>query len=628
MSMATNPFETLVISVTGRFGHIKQGDLQQIIETLGATFTEKVTSTCTHLIATDHAMETRSTKVKQAYQVYRCEIVYVDWLFDSERSGRPMQVDKYTISIRETGDRRHNEDEGGQHANAPMEVGYSPDLVIPAHPTCPWRYEFSIALDCYGHPWDAKLHLTSAERQKNDFYYLQLLVNKTKTKFVCWSTCGRMGDNGRPSRLDPCDEATARAQFEMKFLERAGYAWASRFDYGHRQGMHSYQKPSYVTRDEKDPPFDVNSRDNIRYIISIPVSTVSLAVKGLMALVLNDYTLLKELPKTSEFDKLVFPQGGLSLATIQKGRGIITKLAEFIKSPVKAAQKYQSPMGVAMDELSQQYFMLIPHAFGANPRPTIEFEQDVKKERDLLDALEGAVTTNQMILSGRQGYVDEVDQAAYNLKLVGVSQIMKSAEYTAITNYYHLMVQGTASEQYQLVRIFRFRRRWEEQRFTGSRFAHLPTSNRWLLWHGSRLTNFASILSNGLQIRPQGVKLQGQALGKGVYFSDSAALSLRYTYIDGGYDDGLLLLCDVELGDRVNNTGTPPTKHDGAVTATQRGSGGGFTQDASVIKKDLKGARIPAPQLGTQCEYVVYDPAQVRIRYLLHIKAHRLDVPS
>ena len=44
--------------------------------------------------------------------------------------------------------------------------------------------------------------------------------------------------------------------------------------------------------------------------------------------------------------------------------------------------------------------------------------------------------------------------------------------------------------------------------------------NRMLLWHGSRISNFAGILSQGLRIAPPEAPVTGYMFGKGVYFAD------------------------------------------------------------------------------------------------------------
>jgi len=50
--------------------------------------------------------------------------------------------------------------------------------------------------------------------------------------------------------------------------------------------------------------------------------------------------------------------------------------------------------------------------------------------------------------------------------------------------------------------------------------------NRQLLWHGSRLTNWAGILSQGLRIAPPEAPSTGYMFGKGVYFAGAVPCPL------------------------------------------------------------------------------------------------------
>jgi len=53
-------------------------------------------------------------------------------------------------------------------------------------------------------------------------------------------------------------------------------------------------------------------------------------------------------------------------------------------------------------------------------------------------------------------------------------------------------------------------------------------SNRKLLWHGSRLTNWGGILKEGLRIAPPSAPVNGYMFGKGVYFADMFSKSAQY----------------------------------------------------------------------------------------------------
>jgi poly [ADP-ribose] polymerase len=93
-----------------------------------------------------------------------------------------------------------------------------------------------------------------------------------------------------------------------------------------------------------------------------------------------------------------------------------------------------------------------------------------------------------------------------------------------------------------------------------------------LLWHGSRLTNWTGILSqghsfshlcgsflascnniwlkhgctsSGLRIAPPEAPVTGYMFGKGVYFADMFSKSANYCYPTPTAADGVLLLCEV-----------------------------------------------------------------------------------
>ena len=92
--------------------------------------------------------------------------------------------------------------------------------------------------------------------------------------------------------------------------------------------------------------------------------------------------------------------------------------------------------------------------------------------------------------------------------------------------------------------IFKIARNGEEAKF--EKFKKMD--NRMLLWHGSRTTNYAGILSQGLRIAPPEAPVTGYMFGKGVYFADMVSKSANYCNTTRTNNTGLLLLADVALG--------------------------------------------------------------------------------
>lgn len=150
-----------------------------------------------------------------------------------------------------------------------------------------------------------------------------------------------------------------------------------------------------------------------------------------------------------------------------------------------------------------------------------------------------------------------------------------------------------------------------------------------LLWHGSRLTNFVGILSQGLRIAPPEAPVTGYMFGKGVYFADMVSKSANYCCTNPLNPEGLLLLCEVALGDThdlfnadYNASNLPHGKH------STKGVGRNYPPRTSYV--DLDGVQVPIgkPIKDTSAqnyalqynEYIVYDVKQVRLKYLLWVK--------
>ena len=131
--------------------------------------------------------------------------------------------------------------------------------------------------------------------------------------------------------------------------------------------------------------------------------------------------------------------------------------------------------------------------------------------------------------------------------------------------------------------------------------------------------------------------------GKGVYFADISSKSANYCCSSISNNTGLLLLCDVELGDPVlelinsNYNAGEDAKAAGHIATL--GLGQTIPQewkDASCVNPDLKGVlmpdtknppeqRLPAKAYLQYNEYIVYDVAQIRQRYLFRVRMSWLD---
>lgn len=149
-----------------------------------------------------------------------------------------------------------------------------------------------------------------------------------------------------------------------------------------------------------------------------------------------------------------------------------------------------------------------------------------------------------------------------------------------------------------------------------------------LLWHGSRLTNYVGILSQGLRIAPPEAPVTGYMFGKGVYFADMSSKSANYCFTNPENNTGILILCEVAVGNPNEKmhadylaSNLPDGKH------STKGVGRIAPQPENFV--DLDGAIVPmGPGVQTNLpgcslmynEFIVYKVEQIKIRYLLRVK--------
>lgn len=136
--------------------------------------------------------------------------------------------------------------------------------------------------------------------------------------------------------------------------------------------------------------------------------------------------------------------------------------------------------------------------------------------------------------------VNPIDLHFRELKCTIAVTPTTSTDYKMIERY---VVNTSGHRRLKIKDCFTIEREGEDGRFNPQNL-----SNRKLLWHGSRFSNFPGILSQGMRIAPPEAPRSGFLFGKGVYFADMIGKSFPYCrpQISGGV--GTFVLCEVALG--------------------------------------------------------------------------------
>jgi poly [ADP-ribose] polymerase len=277
-------------------------------------------------------------------------------------------------------------------------------------------------------------------------------------------------------------------------------------------------------------------------------SALDKATQSLMELIFNQQYFADTMRELN-YDANKLPLGKLSKATIARGFQALKDLAAAIDDA--AVPRTNSD---EIEQISNRYYSVIPHAFGRGRPPIISTTVLLKKEIELLESLSDMKEAAAMLKSNLKESRD-IHQLDRQFKTLGMREMVAlapdSREFSELSAYLLQTKGSTHNVNYAVQDIFRIEREGEFERFEKSPYAKIA-SNRRLLWHGSRVTNFAGILGQGLRIAPPEAPVSGYMFGKGIYLADMSSKSANYccSYNSGG--TALLLLCEAELGDPVN----------------------------------------------------------------------------
>jgi len=316
-----------------------------------------------------------------------------------------------------------------------------------------------------------------------------------------------------------------------------------------------------------------------------------------------------------EFDIKKSPLGKLTKKQILDGYGVLKELEALINSGLGKQSE--------INDLSSRFYTLIPHALGRRNPPPINSSEHLKQKMKMLETLADIQVATNLIKQVQKDAHGEHPADGYykSLKCQLESVEKNSAEYEMITTYVKNTHEKTTPK---IKNIYRVEREGEHERYQKK----LQLGNVKLLWHGSRLTNFVGILSQGLRIAPPEAPVSGYRFGKGVYFGDVMSLSTKYCRTSSA-QDYCMLLGEVILGKEF------PCDKDTYMEKAKNGFDS--TKALGIIEPDPKqnlklpsGTVVPTGKLvdsghkGVSChehQYVVYDVAQCKLVYCLHIAA-------
>jgi len=449
------------------------------------------------------------------------------------------------------------------------------------------------------------------QRGHNKFYTIQLLQSVTasnRCKLICkW---GRVGARVPQSSMkDYSTLLQGKAEFKKKFKSKTANTWGTNIFNAHPG---KYVIVDVVMDDDEDLGWeDVEVRRD--------TSKLSAPLFDLIQMICSRRLAAAHL-RALNIDVDRFPLGRLSADQIRAGYQILSSLAR------KLDAEHPDKHGILAD--SNKFYTLIPHNFGMSRPPPIHTMKHLRNKIQLLELLSDLESSSH-ILSLRSDSANVVD-LHYNAMQCKVTPLENDDMDVEIIKR---MVTGTHAPSHKewtldVQKVFALDRSGEFVR--NHPFQCLP--NHRLLWHGSRMSNFIGILSQGLRIAPKEAPRTGYMFGKGIYFADVSSKSAQYCHASRENPYGILLLADVALG--VMHEKLDAEYLDRAPKYFHSVWGKGKMAPMEENKEEIEGSTafcgplVPSEVAGTSLKYnefIVYDVGQVLLKYLVLVKFHFRD---
>ncbi|MBA0831950.1 hypothetical protein Goarm_016375, partial [Gossypium armourianum] len=485
--------------------------------------------------------------------------------------------------------------------------------------------------------YDAMLNQTNVGQNNNKFFVIQLLESDDSKTYMVHNRWGRVGVKGQIKLHGPFTSRQAAIdEFQTKFFNKTKNYWYNRKDFVCHPKCYSLLEMDY---DEKEKESDVKRKANSSIGAQLRETKLEQRVAKFISIICN-ISMMKQQMMEIGYNADKLPLGKLSKSTILKGYDVLKKIADVIDQSNRSK----------LEQLSSEFYTVIPHDFGfrkmresssSSPPLTIpnnnittdtelyvagdfviDTPQKLKKKLEMVEALGEIEVASKLLMDDITMEEDPLYYRYQQLHCELFPLDNDTEEFAMIVKY----IQNTHAQTHSnytvdVVQIFAVTRDGESERF--KKFS--GTKNRMLLWHGSRLTNWTGILSQGLRIAPPEAPATGYMFGKGVYFADMFSKSANYCYTNSAFTTGVLLLCEVALGDMaelLQAKSDADKLPDGKLSTKGVGA---TAPDPSEAQSLDDGVVVPLGKPKEQKrkgallynEYIVYNVDQIRMRYLI-----------
>lgn len=341
--------------------------------------------------------------------------------------------------------------------------------------------------------------------------------------------------------------------------------------------------------------------------------------------------------KSMDIDTEKMPLGMLSQEQLAKADSILDEIKTLLNNGVKKDDR------IFLTK-SSEYYTLVPIVVGRSSRPPIiNTNEIIGKYSDRIDELKNLKVAYTAVNNSANKDQEAQYENLYKSMKTTITPIDKSSDRWKIIEDYVSKTHGDTHRQtsnVEVVNVYEISRESDQARNLDLEFPNLKgIENLQLLWHGTRLANYISILQNGLVLRPELISnahITGSMFGGGIYAANSFSKSLNYCAFQNTNNDACLFLGEFVLGKpleltqsdsslnlkKVNQSGCHSTWGRGKATPSSYASIPSIFDSSRTVKVPngtLINSGVPHSSL-LYDEFIVYNEKQLRLRYIVQIK--------
>jgi len=375
------------------------------------------------------------------------------------------------------------------------------------------------------------LFMTKVDIKKGDygeylFYRMQVIHEKNRDNYLLFNRWGRIGEDGMHQETPYPSKEECIKEFCKIFKDKSGNDWADRASFKKVEKKYQLYLTTKKNKNDCLKPIDWDDKKHPKCKLDKDIRTLVRTIA--------DVKLYHRWFGKFNIDSQYLPFGRLTKTLLNEAKKLLLDIKhaqDELKEKTKVYTDIDYDGIFKLKELiadkSSRFYELIPdNRFKNSPIRPIDNETTLSEKVETVNSLLNFEVSSKILLGSlyrmKEKHPLEYCFESLNVRVLPLTK--ESGEYQVIKKYVKRGYPGYNKDF--IINVFALERKGEAERI--SQWKNMK--NRMYLWHGSKISNYMGILSEGLRIAPPEAPATGYMFGKGIYLADTFQKSYNYTY--------------------------------------------------------------------------------------------------